>query len=112
LCRALADAAQHCARDPAARRFDLKHFINRPSEHLQKYPMMLEAVLRETDAENPDRDYLAEAVHAITNLQTTAQLLTFQASMGKGAAGKLQWHDLVAEPLRASIPKAETKRQS
>jgi RHO1 GDP-GTP exchange protein 1/2 len=81
-------------------------------EHLQKYPVMLEAIMRETVEGNPDRDYLNEAIHALRNLQTSSQLLTFQSSMGKGAAGKLQWYDLVAEDIRSSIPKAEAKRQS
>jgi hypothetical protein len=73
---------------------------------------MLAAIVRETTEGNPDRDYLEEAVHAIGALQSAATLLTFQASMGRGAAGKHQWYDLVPEDVRAGIPKAEAKRQS
>jgi hypothetical protein len=40
-----------------------------------------------------------------------SQLLAFQSSMGKGAAGKLQWYDLVAEDMRPNIHKAEALRQ-
>jgi hypothetical protein len=74
--------------------------------------VLLGAVLRETADGNPDRDFLTEAMHALRNLQTSAQLGTFQASMGRGPAGKLQWFDLVPEDLRGSFPKAEAKRQS
>ena len=93
-------------------RLDLKHFLNRPSEHLQKYPVMLEAIQRETAVGNPDADYLLEAVEAIRNLQSAAQLQTFQTAMGKGTPGKWDWHDLVAPEIRQSLSKQEAKRQA
>ncbi|KAJ7282099.1 Dbl domain-containing protein [Mycena rebaudengoi] len=93
-------------------RLDLKHFLNRPSEHLQKYPVLLEAIYHETAEGNPDADYLMEAIEAIKNLQSVAQLRTFQSAMGKGAAGKWEWHDLVAPEVRKALPKEEQKRQS
>lgn len=91
---------------------DLKLFLTRPSEHLQKYPVLLEAILAETVEGNPDRDFLVEAANAIKGLQTGAQLLTFQSAMGKGPGSKLEWHDLVSKEIRLSIPKDEAKRQS
>lgn len=112
------DFIQQCSRECAkfraddAPRFDLKLFLNRPSEHLQKYPGLLEAVLKETDKENSDVEYLTEAINAIKNLQTVAQLRTFQAAMGKGPASKWEWHDMVPTDLRTSLPKKEAKRQS
>ncbi|EMD39100.1 hypothetical protein CERSUDRAFT_47353 [Gelatoporia subvermispora B] len=101
-----------CARHPDAHRLDLKHFLSRPSEHLQKYPVLLEAICNETTEGNPDADFLGEAIEAIKKLQTVAQLWTFQSSMGKGPAGKLEWHQLVSEEVRKSLPKKEAKRQS
>ncbi|OCH96297.1 Dbl domain-containing protein [Obba rivulosa] len=101
-----------CARHPDAHRLDLKHFLNRPSEHLQKYPVLLEAICNETTEGNPDADFLREAIEAIKKLQTVAQLWTFQSSMGKGPAGKLEWHQLVSEEIRKGLPKKEAKRQS
>jgi hypothetical protein len=74
--------------------------------------VLLGAILRETAEGNPDRDFLSEATAALRNLQTSAQLGTFQSAMGKGPAGKLQWFDLVPEDLRDKIAKAEAKRQS
>ncbi|KAK1225868.1 Rho guanine nucleotide exchange factor [Marasmius sp. AFHP31] len=95
-----------------APRLDLKHFLNRPSEHLQKYPVLLEAILKETAEGNPDTSYLKEAIDSIKDLQTFAQLRTFQLAMGKGAAGKWEWHDLVSTELRKKMKKEEAKRQS
>jgi hypothetical protein len=90
----------------------LKHFLNRPSDHLQKYPVLLEAIFHETAEGNPDTDYLVEAIEAIKNLQTVAQLRTFQSSLGKGSPGKWEWHDLVADDVRAALSKDECKRQA
>ncbi|KZT00585.1 Dbl domain-containing protein [Laetiporus sulphureus 93-53] len=100
------------ARDPEAHRLDLKHFLNRPSEHLQKYPVLLEAICNETTEGNPDADFLKEAIEAIKKLQTVAQLWTWQSAMGKGPTGKLEWHNLVSEEIRKGLPKKEGKRQS
>jgi hypothetical protein len=53
-----------------------------------------------------------EAIEAIKNLQTVAQLRTFQSAMGKGVTGKWEWPDLVANDIRKSLTKEENKRQS
>ena len=91
---------------------DLKHFLNRPSEHLQKYPILLEAILSATADGNPDTHLVVHAITAIKNLQTVAQLRTFQSAMGRGQPGKWEWHDLVSIELRQGLPKEEAKRQS
>ncbi|KAF5318404.1 hypothetical protein D9611_013915 [Ephemerocybe angulata] len=109
---------EQCTRDCAkfraddAPRFDLKLFLNRPAEHLQKYPSLLEAVLHETAEGNTDADFLKEAINAIKSLQSVAQLRSFQTAMGKGPTSKWEWHDMVAAELRTSMPKKEAKRQS
>jgi hypothetical protein len=86
--------------------------LNRPSEHLQKYPILLDAVLKETAEENPDADFLVAANEAIRTLQCVAQLRTFQVAMGKGTPGKWEWHDLVPPELMKRLSKHEAKRQS
>src|SRR6266436_3284620 len=91
---------------------DLRRFITRPSEHLQRYPTLLEAIRGETVQGNPDVDYLQEASESIRKLSTVAQLRTFQSSMGRGLAGRNEWHDLVSAEFREHIPKKEFKRQS
>ncbi|ESK85040.1 signal transducer [Moniliophthora roreri MCA 2997] len=106
-------------------RLDLKHYLNRPIEHLQKYPVLLEAILNETVEGNPDAEYLQEAIEAIRALQGIAQLRTFQTSMGRGPAGKWEWFDLVGKDITGGgksdpkgkakelgIGKTECKRQS
>jgi hypothetical protein len=74
---------QKCNRQLAARpggspRLDLKHYLNRPGEHLQKYPVFLEAIFCETVESNPDRDCVHEAIAAIQNLQHDAQLRIYE----------------------------------
>lgn len=109
---------QNCSRHqtprtPDAPKLDLKHFLNRPAEHLQKYPVLLDAIAKETAPENPDSEFLAEAIEAIKNLQSIAQLRIFQTAMGKGAPGKWEWHDIVpAEIIKEQFSKQEAKRQS
>ncbi|KAI0831970.1 Dbl domain-containing protein [Trametes gibbosa] len=103
---------EQCSRHPDAHRLDLKHFLSRPSEHLQKYPVMLEAICNETTEGNPDIDFLREAIDAIKKLQGVAQLWTWQSAMGKGPSGKLEWHNLVAEEVRVDLSKQEIKRQN
>lgn len=93
-------------------RLDLKHFLNRPADHLQKYPVLLEAILEKTEEENPDSEFLKEAIETIKSLQSFAQLRTFQTAMGKGTPGKWEWHDLVSHEFMKSLPKKETKRQA
>ncbi|KAF7971187.1 hypothetical protein HWV62_21862 [Athelia sp. TMB] len=106
---------EECSRQSARaqdRRLDLRHFLTRPSEHLQKYPVLLEAIHGATTEGNPDSDFVMSAVEAIKNLQSVAQLRTFQCAMGRGAAGKWEWHDLVSTDVRQALPKGEAKRQS
>jgi hypothetical protein len=86
--------------------------LNRPLEHLQKYPVRLGAILRDTVDGHPDHDFLSEATAVFRNLMMSAQLRVFQSAMGNGTAGKLQWFNLVPDDLRKTIAKAEVNRQS
>ncbi|KAA1475511.1 Dbl-like domain-containing protein [Dentipellis sp. KUC8613] len=103
---------EQCSRHPDARRIDLKVFLNRPSEHMQKYQLTLEAIAKETAEGNPDADYLMEAVEAFKSLQVVCHLQTFQHAMCRGPTGKYEWHNLVADDVRKDIAKKEQKRQS
>ncbi|KAF8626558.1 hypothetical protein AX15_004807 [Amanita polypyramis BW_CC] len=108
----LEQCERQSARQGESIRLDLKHFLSRPSEHLHKYPVLLEAILNETERDNPDADFLREAIEAFRNLQRIMQLRTFQTAMGKGTPGKWEWHDLVPPELRQAFSKQEAKRQS
>ena len=90
---------------------ELKVFLNRPSEHLQRYENVLEAIAKETSEGNPDGDFLSEAVQAFKNLQASCVLQTFQHAMCRGPTAKFEWHDLMSEDARAAIDKKEQKRQ-
>jgi len=104
---------KQCFRHPDnVNKMDLKHWLNRPSEHLHKYPLVFEAIRTETAEGNPDVDFLKEAVEAMRNLQGVAQLKTFQTAMGKGPTGKFEWYNLVPEDVRKEIPKQVAKRQA
>ncbi|KAF5373357.1 hypothetical protein D9615_007366 [Tricholomella constricta] len=109
----LEKCSRQSSRQGESLRLDLKHFLSRPAEHLQKYPGVLEGVLKLTAEENvDDKEYLEQAIDAIKNLQSVAQLQTFQSAMGRGAPGKWEWHDLVSTEVRQALPKKEAKRQS
>jgi hypothetical protein len=107
---------QKCSRQLSARpggpRLDLKHYLNRPAEHLQKYPVLLDAAERETEMSNPDGDYLREARDVILDLQNVAQLQTFQSAMSKGSTSKWEWHNLVSLDKKQGFTKEEINRQS
>ncbi|KAG6879934.1 hypothetical protein C0992_009290 [Termitomyces sp. T32_za158] len=104
--------SRQSSRNGDAPRLDLKHFLNRPTEHLQKLPGSLEAILKVTEPENLDYGALEAAIDAIKNLQAIAQLATFQSAMGRGAPGKWEWHDLVSAETIHKHPKGEIKRQA
>lgn len=90
----------------------LKQLLQRPLEHMQKYPQILRAIHNDTAAENPDAEFLKEAMKAISNLHSVGQLRTFQSSMGKGVASKWEWNDLVSNDVRKKLSKDVIKRQS
>lgn len=79
---------------------------------MQKYPVLLQAIVKETEEGNPDITYLREAIEALNNLQDAAQLQTFQAAMGKGITGRWEWQNLVSPNLMRNISDEESKRQS
>ncbi|KAF8645045.1 hypothetical protein AX16_008106 [Volvariella volvacea WC 439] len=108
---------EKCSRKQVSRfgenvRLDLRQCLSRPSEHLQKYPILIDVILKETADGNPDADFLAEAINALKNLQNVAQLRTFQSTMGRGITSKWEWHDLVSPDVIHKISPIQMKRQS
>nr|XP_019015157.1 uncharacterized protein I206_01245 [Kwoniella pini CBS 10737]OCF53938.1 hypothetical protein I206_01245 [Kwoniella pini CBS 10737] len=93
------------------RRRDVKYLITRPSTQLQRYPAVLEGILNATKQDDPDYDFLRQALVSIQSLSSLSQLKLFHASKGRGPAGKLQWYDLVSQEDRDKILKKEQKRQ-
>ncbi|WWC58812.1 uncharacterized protein I303_101356 [Kwoniella dejecticola CBS 10117] len=93
------------------RRRDIKYLITRPSTQLQRYPAVLEGILNATETDDPDKDFLEQALVSIQSLSSLSQLKLFHASKGRGPAGKLQWYDLVPEKDRKDMKAKEQKRQ-
>ena len=93
-------------------KMDLKYWLNRPSEQLQRYPVIFDSIRAVTAEKNPDVGVLEEAVQAMGEIFVFAHLKAFQTSMGKGPAGKFEWHNLVTDDVRMRIPKQEVKRQA
>ena len=90
---------KQCLRHPTnVHKTGLRHWLNRPSEHLQMYPVVFEEILEETAVGDPDVDLLKEVVEAMRNLQGEAQLKTFQTAMGMRPTGKFEWHNFVELP--------------
>lgn len=87
------------------------HWLNRPSEQLDKYPIILEYLQSVTAAGDADVNFLEEAIEAMRDIQGAAQLKAFQKAMGKGLMGKLEWYNLVPEDMRRGIPKQVARRQ-
>ena len=104
---------KRCVRHPDnVTKMNVKFWLNRPSEHLNKYPVAFEAIRTETAKGNPDIDFLERAIETMRNVQGAARLMAFQMAMGKGPTSRFEWHDLVLEDARNGIPKQASKRQA
>ncbi|KAF8757531.1 hypothetical protein RHS01_03367 [Rhizoctonia solani] len=73
---------------------------------------ILETILHDTEKENADAEYLAEAMASIQNLSFGRTAATFQSAMCRGNSAKLEWHNLVSAEVRDGMSKQEIKRQS
>ncbi|KAF5361963.1 hypothetical protein D9756_002198 [Leucocoprinus leucothites] len=91
---------------------DLRHLLSRPSDQLEKYPAFLDSILEKTEEENPDVEFLKEAIQTMAGLRRFVQLRAFQAAMGRGPSRRWEWHDLVSREFREILPYKEVKRQS
>jgi hypothetical protein len=90
------------------RRRDVKYLIARPTNQLQRYPAVLEAIINATPPDDPDMDFLREALASIESLSAISQLKVVHTTKGKG---KKEWFDLVPKEVRDAMPKKEQKRQ-
>ncbi|KAG6873148.1 hypothetical protein C0995_002300 [Termitomyces sp. Mi166 len=108
----LEECSRQSSRSGDVPRLDLKRFLIRPVEYLQKLPGSLEAILTLTDPHSTDYEALKATIQTVKSLQSTAQLITFQCSMMRGIPGKWEWHDLVSSEVRATITAGEAKRQA
>ncbi|CAG8565035.1 14164_t:CDS:10 [Ambispora leptoticha] len=59
---------ESCSRRPEARKLDFRHFVQRPTQRLQRYTLLLEQVIKYTPKDNPDREVLENAWQTIKEL--------------------------------------------
>lgn len=91
---------------------DLKHLLDRPSEHIKQFSARLEAVLESTEEDNPDAEFLKEAIETMGGLQRFIELRTFQAAMGQGPFARWEWHNLLTWEYVNTLPREQVRRQS
>jgi RHO1 GDP-GTP exchange protein 1/2 len=56
------DTAQDTERRPESRKLELNGYLTKPTTRLARYPLLLEAVLKHTLDENPDKTSLPKVV--------------------------------------------------
>jgi hypothetical protein len=54
--------AQTTERLPESRKLELNGYLTKPTTRLARYPLLLEAVLKHTPEDNPDKQILAQVV--------------------------------------------------
>jgi len=64
---------QRCYQDPRVRKRDLVTFISRPVTRLPRLCMLLEAILKITDSEHPDRESLPLLISILNNFVKSTQ---------------------------------------
>ena len=64
---------QQCSQDPRVRKRDLVTFISRPVTRLPRLCMLLEAILKLTDSDHPDKESLPLLISILNNLVKSTQ---------------------------------------
>ena len=60
-----AACAQTTERLPESRKLELNGYLTKPTTRLARYPLLLEAVIKHTPEDNPDKQVLAQVVSMI-----------------------------------------------
>ena len=64
---------QQCSQDPRIRKRDLVTFISRPVTRLPRLCMLLEAILKLTDSDHPDKESLPLLISVLSDLVKSTQ---------------------------------------
>ncbi|RIA91851.1 CNH domain-containing protein [Glomus cerebriforme] len=59
---------EQCSRIPEARKLDFRHFVQRPTQRLQRYTLLLEQIIKYTSDDNHDKEVLDSALQTIREL--------------------------------------------
>jgi len=74
--------------------------------------VLLEAIYSNTDRNNPDGDFLTEAIKALGKLDTLTRVCSFQETAKREPAKRSEWSDLVTPAERQYFTSEQAKRQS
>lgn len=58
-------AIQETERRPESRKLELNGYLTKPTTRLARYPLLLEAVLKHTPEDNPDKQNLPKVVEVV-----------------------------------------------
>lgn len=81
-----------CEKNERMRRLAFRHFLLNPVSRMQRYPLLLEAIIKKTDQDHPDYAYLIRCKEVI---QTIASRADAQAEAVKQHVDILKINDLI-----------------
>lgn len=90
----------------------LRYLLNTPANHLKEYPKALQDILTYTPPDDPDFDFLTEALTSIESIANLTALKLWHATLGRPPGGPLQWWKIVPQPVQAAMTKEEIQRQN
>lgn len=115
--RFLADAEKN----PKLRRLQFRHFLLNPVTRMQRYPLLLEAIIKKTDEDHPDYAYLVRCKEVIQGIAAKADSQTESTRRHVEilkindllTSKQVEYHDLqLTEPSRRLYYQGDLKRRS
>lgn len=76
---ALEFSLQETERRPESRKLELNGYLTKPTTRLARYPLLLEAVLKQTPDENPDKERIPKVVAMVREFLAEVNLQTGKA---------------------------------
>lgn len=82
----------HVEKSKRMRRLAFRHFLLNPVTRMQRYPLLLDAILKKTDKEHPDYTYLTKCLDMVKKVATQSDTL---AEIFKKRVEILEINDLI-----------------
>lgn len=82
----------HVEKSKRMRRLAFRHFLLNPVTRMQRYPLLLDAILKKTDKEHPDHTYLTKCLDMVKKVATQSDTL---AEIFKKRVEILEINDLI-----------------
>ena len=67
-------AKQDLEREPESRKLELNGYLTKPTTRLARYPLLLEAVLKHTPEDNPDKQTLPKVIKSVREFLTNVNV--------------------------------------